>query len=66
MDQYLDFARELNRLLSMKVTVIPIVDKALKQTPWSSRQLLQLEKTVWTENQSFNEDHPDHSTVKIS
>ena len=51
--KYEDLARELKKLLNMRVTVIPIVIGALGK------------KAVRTENQSLNLDHPNYSIAKI-
>ena len=58
LDKYLDLARGLKKFGN--VMVIPIaVGAPGKKIPKN------LEKTGWIGDQSKNEDHPDHSSVKI-
>ena len=57
-EKYLNLAGELKKLLSMKMTVTPVVVGTL--SPKDSKK-----KSGGIRNQRKNRDHPDHSIVEI-
>ena len=60
MDKYVDLARELKKLLNMKVMVISVLVGALRTVTKMTEK-----EPGWTGDQKKNQDNLDHSTVEI-